>query len=243
MRKEALFFLAGIFALAASCSWAGNFQAAGEAYKKGDYRQAVEIYKGLLDGCQGSASVYFNLGNSYFRSGDIGQAVLSYRRAFRLDPRDADVRANLHLARGFVHDGHTLRPGILSRLDMWLERLTTRELEWLLFFLFMLLGISGLYIIFFHVARRRMIFLTTLGAFLLAALAMTTAYRVLMEKDEAVVVVASEARFEPSERATVYFNVMAGSEVRILRQQEDWAKIERFDGKTGWVPAGKVERL
>jgi tetratricopeptide (TPR) repeat protein len=243
MRKAALFFLAGIFFFAVSCSWAANFQAAGEAYKKADYQQAIVIYRELLEDCQISAPVYFNLGNSYFRVGNIGEAILSYRRAFRLDPRDADIRANLYLARGFVNDAHAPRHGILSRLDLFLERLTTEELEWLLVALFMLLGVSGLYVVFFHVARRRLIILTALGAAFWCVLAMSTAYRIVLEKNEGVVIAAAEARFEPSNKATVYFNVLAGGEVRILRQQEGWAKIERFDGKTGWIPAGKVERL
>lgn len=243
MKKMALFFLAGIFSLLATCSWAANFKAAGEAYKRGDYKQAIEIYRGLLDDCQISAPVYYNLGNSYFRAGNIAEAVLSYRRAFRLDPRDADIRANLHLARSFVNDALVTRSGILARFDLLLERLTTDELEWLLAVLFMLMGVSGLYVVFFHVARRRVIILTALGSVFWCMVAMTTAYRIMLEKDEGVVIAAAEARFEPSHKATVYFNVMAGGEVRILRQQEDWAKIERFDGKTGWIPAGKVERL
>ena len=41
----------------------------------------------------------FNLGNSYLQAGDVGQAILHYRRAQRLIPRDPLLTENLAVAR------------------------------------------------------------------------------------------------------------------------------------------------
>ena len=56
-----------------------------------------------------------NLGNAYFKSGQLGKAIAAYREAEQMSPRDPDVRANLRFARNQVQ-GPTLRPrGTRSR--------------------------------------------------------------------------------------------------------------------------------
>ena len=58
------------------------------AYMKGDYLTAIQVYEDLLQ--QGeSAEVYYNLGNSYYKSGDIAHAILNYERALLLQPNDS----------------------------------------------------------------------------------------------------------------------------------------------------------
>ena len=46
-----------------------------------------------------SPAVYFNLGNAFFKQGQIGRAIAAYHSAQTVDPRDPDVRANLGFAR------------------------------------------------------------------------------------------------------------------------------------------------
>ena len=58
-------------------------KAAGDsAYMQNDYLSAIQIYENLLQ--QGeSAEVYYNLGNSYYKSGDIARAIHVPRRWIR----------------------------------------------------------------------------------------------------------------------------------------------------------------
>ncbi len=67
--------------------------------------------------------------------------------------------------------------------------------------------------------------------------------RSVYEAGLAVAVSAAEAKFEPFQGATTYFRIPEGTEVRVLREQEGWLKIERADGKTGWVAASTVEKI
>jgi len=63
------------------------------------YAESIRLYNGLREhGCEGP-EVYYNLGNAYFRTGDVARAILWYRRAERLLPRDRDLVSNLDLAR------------------------------------------------------------------------------------------------------------------------------------------------
>ena len=71
---------------------------ADSAYVQEDYEKAISIYNQLLE-TGVSAPVYYNLGNAYYRKGDMAHAILAYERAYLLDPGDADIRFNLQLAR------------------------------------------------------------------------------------------------------------------------------------------------
>ena len=76
------------------------------AYSKGDYQAAVAAYSAALK--EGSsAELLYNLGNAFYRQGDLGRAVLNYERALRLDPSMSDARANL----AFVNTRITDKPG------------------------------------------------------------------------------------------------------------------------------------
>ena len=76
---------------------------ADSAYAQGHFQQAIADYEALLK--QGaSADLYYNLGNAYYRSENITQAVLNYERALLLSPGDRDIRFNLQLARSKTID-------------------------------------------------------------------------------------------------------------------------------------------
>lgn len=67
------------------------------AYIKDDYATAIQIYESLLKNGE-SADVYYNLGNSYYKAGEIAKAVLNYERALLMKPGNSDIRANLEVA-------------------------------------------------------------------------------------------------------------------------------------------------
>lgn len=71
------------------------FREANQAYQKGDYDLAKRSYLNCIEQGVGTASVYYNLGNTYFRMDSIGKAILYYESALRLDPGNSDIRYNL----------------------------------------------------------------------------------------------------------------------------------------------------
>ena len=102
---------------------AGELMArANERYERGEYAEAAQQYEALIDRGYGGASVYFNLGNAYLESGDLGRAILSYLRARELAPRDSDIRANLDLARSMTVDRVTAERALLIESVSFLGR-------------------------------------------------------------------------------------------------------------------------
>src|SRR5262249_59285760 len=67
-------------------------------YSEERYAEAAAQYEQILGEGLASGSLYFNLGNAYFKAGDVGRAMLNYERARRLMPGDPDLVANLAYA-------------------------------------------------------------------------------------------------------------------------------------------------
>lgn len=80
---------------------------ADSAYNADNFQQAADMYLSVIQSDGPSAKLYYNLGNAYYRLGQMGNAIISYERALRLDPSDKDARNNL----AFVNARITDRPG------------------------------------------------------------------------------------------------------------------------------------
>jgi tetratricopeptide (TPR) repeat protein len=91
-------------AWASASARAGLFDDGVKAYESGDYENAVKQFTEVLKNESGTGELHYNLGNAYFRTKHLGQAVLNYRRAWELLPRDPDVHFNLTYAQKNVVD-------------------------------------------------------------------------------------------------------------------------------------------
>ena len=85
-----------------SCSYGINYQSLfGEAnnfFINKNYKKSIELYEQIIETGQENSTVFYNLGNAYYRLGDIGQAIWAYRNANRFSPRDKDITHNLKIA-------------------------------------------------------------------------------------------------------------------------------------------------
>ena len=112
----------------ASCAQAASapdaFEQANQLYERSQFAEAAATYETLVHANTTSPALFFNLGNAYFKAGQVGRALVNYRRAEELAPRDPDIRANLQFARNSV-PGANLRPA--KGWIRWLPRLTLNE--------------------------------------------------------------------------------------------------------------------
>ena len=95
-------YIIQIFLLFTCCFFAIPVEAvtkteADKAYQEKKYQQAIKDYESLLHSGV-SASLYYNLGNAYYRTGNITKAILNYERAALLEPGNSDIRFNLQFA-------------------------------------------------------------------------------------------------------------------------------------------------
>jgi len=106
------------------------FFEANRAYKEGRYMEAIDGYRRLAEKGYATGHLYFNLGNAYFRFGQLGRAILNYKRAQLLIPRDADLNFNLRYAFDQTRDAVSPSQNFLNQAFFWLDGMTLRELLW-----------------------------------------------------------------------------------------------------------------
>ncbi len=121
MKQPAAFLVIMIVCLAVVASGADNreiWQEAANYYDQANYRSAIDDYNKLLERGFINPQLYYNLGNSYFKAGQLGHAIWSFRRALLLDPGFKQAATNLNYVRTFNTDQIASRQhGFI--LDIW----------------------------------------------------------------------------------------------------------------------------
>ncbi len=220
------------------------FQKGNESYEAGDFDQAIEEYQKIVDLGIKNSKVFYNLGNVYFRKNQLGRAILNYRRALSLDPRDEDGIANLKFAKLFALDKiEERRVNPFSNLLHWfLDLWSTDELTILVSLSYCLSILFGILILF---TRSRRALLWGLSMFLLVFVVFSSslAAKLYFDSIESGVVIAPQAqvRSGPGEDYTLQFTGHEGLEFQISGDSEDWYRILLPNGVRGWIPKEAVE--
>ncbi|QDV49830.1 BatD family protein [Gimesia fumaroli] len=71
------------------------------------FLQAANQYQMLVNAGISNASLYFNLGNAYLQSDQLGRAIANYERALKLEPDNRQFQANLNAAQAMVQTANT----------------------------------------------------------------------------------------------------------------------------------------
>lgn len=218
------------------------------AYMKNDYASAIQIYEALLNRGE-AADIYYNLGNSYYKAGDIAKAILNYERALLLQPGNGDIRANLEIARSKTVDKVEPVPEIF--FVSWTKSLINSMSvdSWAVcgVVCFILLIVS-LYLFIFskQIVLKKAGFISGIVFLVVTILANVFASQQkdgLMNRNSAIVVNPSvTVRSTPSESGTSLFILHEGHKVDVKDgSMKDWKEIRLEDGKVGWVPASAIE--
>ena len=218
------------------------------AYMKNDYASAIQIYEALLNRGE-AADIYYNLGNSYSKAGDIAKAILNYERALLLQPGNGDIRANLEIARSKTVDKVEPVPEIF--FVSWTKSLINSMSvdSWAVcgVVCFILLIVS-LYLFIFskQIVLKKAGFISGIVFLAVTILANVFANQQkdeLTNRNSAIVINPSvTVRSTPSESGTSLFILHEGHKVGVKDgSMKDWKEIRLEDGKVGWVPASAIE--
>jgi hypothetical protein len=225
-----------------------RFDQANQLYEQGKYPEAAAAYQEIIRSGNGSATLYYNLGNAWFKAGEEGRAIAAYRRAERLTPRDPNVRFNLQFVRQQVTGSDTF-PQPWGR--RWLRALTLNEWTVLasaaLWVWFALLALREA-----RPAMRKALrgYTATCGvlALLLAASLSAAAYGQATVREAVVVAPETVVRSGPLEESKVLHQFRDGTELTVLdektltvgSQPQTWLQARDTSRRTGWVRKGDV---
>jgi len=222
-----------------------RLEAANALYLAGDFDHAARAYRDLLEAGWEGSSLDLNLGNALARAGARGQAMASWLRALRLDPSDADARANLELARAQNADQlvGAADPPLHERLAERVGDLTAVLLfgaAWATFWALLWLRRQ------LTRSRRRLVGAAATAVALLALLSgALLAWKADDRRTPAAVVVAAAApvREGPARALKPGFELHEGTVVRVLEARGDLARIRLPNRLEGWVASADLEIL
>ena len=245
MRKIALLFLALLFVGTAYGADSSLFATANAKYQAGDFKGAAQLYRNILDAKGATAAVYYNLGNTMLRLGNKGQALVYYKRALAITPRDGDVQWNLRVLKGALPD--RLEEASFNFMRFWISKaldfFTVDEIALILlgcvgslFLLSVLLCLSP--------AAR-----SWAGSFQVLFIIGLIASAVLLNlkwhqmKEPQVVVLDREVvtRNGPSSEESKAFLLHEGAEGKVIDESKDWYYIVLANKSTGWIPKESCE--
>jgi len=210
------------------------------------YRKAILRYERLVaEGIQ-NGKLFYNIGNAYFRLGDIGRAVLNYRRAEQYIPNDTNLQKNLAYVLEQRQDRFEIKQKekVLKTLFFWHYDLTamTRSI---------LFGVA--YCLFWAVLALRVFWIRPfmtwiLGISFTVVLLFSSSLLVdyyVKNSNRAGVIVVPEvvarkgdgASYQPSFEEPLH----AGTEFSLLDMRNQWLRIELTDGSQTWVPDRTVK--
>lgn len=223
---------------------------ADDLYRMDDYQGAIAAYEDILAGGKTSADLHYNLGNAYYRDGQLGKAILNYERALRLKPNMTDAKENLALANARTADRITTLPQMF--IVRWWNSLTTAITPhgWRIIWLVML-AIVGIGIAMLRTGRSRslrkgglaitavsLLFLLLASALLISATRTYNAHPYAIITDQAVTLKAS-----PDNKSIDKMILHEGTKVKILDDLTGWYKISIADGTNGWCQQKSMERI
>ena len=220
-------------------------------YERGEYAEAAHMFEALIDRGYQDAAVYYNLGNTYLESGDLGRAVLNYLRAEEHSPRDPDILANLELARSRTVDqieaeGDTL---VASISDFGRQWATAGEFGAAAFLLWAASALAVGALILRPTLPRRAILRSGAAVAFAAMLAslvllLSMLYSNPYDNTGVVTVRTVEVLSGPGPQYQETFALHSGAQVRLVDSRHGWLRVALPGGELqGWAPSHAIEAV
>lgn len=223
------------------------FEKGNAAYREKKYADAEEAYSTIAQAGIVSDALEFNLGNSCFKQGKVGEAILHYERAKRLNPGDEDIRFNLKMAYSTTVD--KVEPIPLLIHEQWIQNLLQLMPpdSWSIVGIVLLWCSGGLGILYLFantIALKRNSFLSMLGVFGTSVLVLLLAYVADKKQhgEQSAIVIDANASIKstPDSKGTTLFMLHEGTRVDVIEQTDGWLEIRIANGNKGWIESGKA---
>lgn len=219
-------------------------------YQSKQYDKAVDTYQQIVSAGFEGTSLYYNLGDAYYREGKLGLAILYYEKALRLSPGDGDAIHNLKIANARTVDKIEALPQFF--LFEWWESLlalssvtgwTYAAYAFYILFLFSI----GLYFFAKRSGLQRSAvysgFATTLLLVITVSLLAVKLNREMNVKSAIVIAPTATVKLSPDSTSNDAFIIHEGLKVRELNSVGDWIDIRLQDGKEGWIQRNDIATI
>ena len=218
-------------------------------YTEENYQAALDCFSALEAEGYVSRELYYNIGNCYYKLGNsLGQSILYYERALKLDPSYEDAQVNLAIAREYTLDRIDEVPEfiLLTWIKAFRDTVSSDAWAWIALALFLVTAVMVLLFRFGgSPAVRKTAFAMAIIALAFMIISAVFAFNLRSElesEDGAVVTVpVSSVKSSPGSTDQSLFILHEGTRISVLESLGEWYRIELSDGRQGWMEAEDVE--
>lgn len=223
---------------------------AAKAYNQKQYPEAIALYGKIISNGNESYSLYYNLGNAYFRNNENAQAVLFYEKALKLAPNNEDIKHNIEVVNSKLIDKVEMVPELFYK-RWWKQILNMMDIDILatlniLLITFALILIA-VYIAVSNLLIRKISFWTGIALFLFFSIGVAAASQrnhYLTEQHEAIIFIQNvNIKSSPDENSKDIFVLHEGTKVKLLDVVAEWQEIRIANGSTGWIKTSDIRKI
>jgi tetratricopeptide (TPR) repeat protein len=219
------------------------FNTANDLYQKGQYTNAIDSYNRLITQNTVNPTLYYNLGNAYYKNQQIGMAIVYYEKALQLSPRNSDVHYNIDFINKMLKEP---APSFFDQLMSAVNSIASlNELTVAGSFIFLLFIVFLSILLFKHsnllisAALISFVFLILTGAILGLKI-----NNEVLTQWAIVVSTPADVRNGPGFDNSVGFSLPEGKKVMVLGQKDEWVAVGlKNEGLKGWIERKYINEI
>ncbi|MFK8039376.1 MAG: tetratricopeptide repeat protein [Crocinitomicaceae bacterium] len=215
-------------------------KSADSAYQAHQYDESINLYTQILSEQKHSASLYFNLGNAYFKNNEIGKAIWAYHKAKKIDPKNDDINYNLKFASDLTKDKIEQSNTGISK---WVAKVFFgQSINFWAIIALVILVFSSIGFYMYKITKQKnqraiylIIGIITATLFLITfSIAITHKNHVISLNHGIVIESVIKVRTAPTIEDATAFELHEGAKFKLIQNQGDWYRI-KVGKNEGWI--------
>jgi len=223
------------------CAKEYNLTAANSAYQEQNYQIAKEEYMKLVNEDVENYELFYNLGNTYFKLNDLGNARLYYEKAAKFEPLNQELNENITMLMANIKDKEEVERSFIETLLRKIYYTFSINLLGVFAVIFFILMMA--FIVFLIMSRSAVlkrivkVFLVIFAViFFLVTVTEVMRIRDFYADNNAVILDEVVIAYSgPNEDFPQVFTIHEGLKVSIERFDNEWVLIKLPSGNGGWV--------
>ncbi len=223
-----------------------KFSNANAFYEKGDFKSALDSYLELEKDIT-NWKLYYNIGNSYFKVGDLVRAKIYFLKAKQLEPFNESIKKNIEIVEKVLNNNiHLPDPGFLSRVLMKIESILSIDALSVILVLILFIFACFEFMIITKGRKKKLVYGILLSFIMVLLFSSYHMFRVnKVNRNKLAVVVAKDSKLRsgPGAANTILFDISPGVTVKIVDNNRDWVQVTASPEIAGWINIEKIEKI
>jgi tetratricopeptide (TPR) repeat protein len=227
-----------------------NFEKAGQLFAEGAFQESAEVLEALKEERGGSFGIYYNLGNAYFKLGDMARARLNYERALLLKPYNQETRQNIAMVKDQQQEEiEEIPPFFLAQWGRYVRDLFSVAIWMVLALVFLWVGFLLYFLdvkgkLKWSTTKRQWVSSVCLVIGFISIFGGLSRWKSIANSGTAVVMEQqTELKEAPEANSTKALDVYGGTKLYLEDKIGDWYKVKLLNGEEGWLPANQIEKI